>query len=212
MKKYFIFNLMIFSLFGCNYNRVKGNSDLSANPENLHSASFEAFDYSSIKASVLDVSCVGCHSNAGGNQGGLNLESYDNVKAASAKIYYRTIEAKNMPPVAVLSESSFGLLKNWIEIGAPEKSTTKRQLKFSGPLNWAVIKDLVLQPNCLQCHSQPDPVQNLDLSSYSVFVSNIGKIIDRAIVKQDMPISPYPNLSAQEKELLLKWISEGMPQ
>jgi uncharacterized membrane protein len=211
MKKYFIFHLMIFSLLGCNYNRAKSNGDLLANPENLHTENFEAFDYSSVKASVLDESCMGCHSNAGGNQGGLNLESYDNVKVASAKIYYRTIEAKTMPPVTMLSENSFGLLKNWIEIGAPEKSTAKRQLKFSGPLNWTAIKDLVLQSNCLQCHSQPDPVQSLDLSSYNVFVANVGKIIDRTLVKQDMPISPYPNLSAQEKELLLKWISEGMP-
>ena len=63
---------------------------------------------------------------------------------------------------------------------------------------------------CLECHSPPNAEANLDLTSLLAVKSNIGKIYESAVIKQTMPMPPFPILTIEEKTLLGQWIGEGM--
>jgi uncharacterized membrane protein len=63
----------------------------------------------------------------------------------------------------------------------------------------------------LDCHSQPQPQGNLDLTSYPESKEKAAKIFDRVFIRQDMPVEPYPALSPKERKTLLNWFNMGMP-
>jgi uncharacterized membrane protein len=76
--------------------------------------------FTEIQTKILKPSCTGCHSVGGGNQGGVNLETYTAVKAEIADIKSSTIDSSRMPQGDSLSSNLRALLKAWIEQGAPE--------------------------------------------------------------------------------------------
>ncbi|MGZ3723223.1 MAG: hypothetical protein ACXVA9_09850, partial [Bdellovibrionales bacterium] len=82
-------------LAGCNYNHVK---EAPADAAALSAEKMATPDYKTIQAAVIGPQCLNCHSNAGGNKGGTNLEDYSHVRSLLARIAYRTLEAKDMPP------------------------------------------------------------------------------------------------------------------
>lgn len=192
-------------LSGCSYNVSKEKASVEANLK-MQSVS----DYQSVRNFILGPQCLNCHSQASGNRGGLNLESYEAVKLKLNQIYYRSIEVKDMPPGG-LDKNSYEGLKNWIENGAQQQASVQ-SLNLKGPLAWQELKTQIFQYKCLECHSSPNPEGKLDLSEYQVFKDNINTIFDHVFVKQDMPMAPYPSLSLSEKNAILKWISQGMPQ
>lgn len=208
MKKSFpCLQLAVFFLLisACSYNVSKEKNTQEANLK-MQSVS----DYQSVRQFILGPLCLNCHSNSAGNRGGLNLESYESVKLKLNQIYYRSIELKDMPPGG-LDKNSFEGLKGWIENGA-QKQASLQSLNLTGPLAWQELKQQIFQYKCLECHSAPNPEGKLDLSDYSVFKENIKSIFDHVFIKQDMPMTPYPSLSLSEKNAILKWISQGMPQ
>ncbi len=215
MKSGLFFHLSLFylvtslTLAGCNYNHVKKESPVAGAQVNAMLAA--SLDYPSLQMNVLGPQCLRCHSSAGGNQGGLSLESYQQVRSNMNRIYYRSIEKRDMPPNS-LSNAQFDLLKGWLEAGAPEKNTGRRAGTIKGPINWTVIKNQVLRTSCLDCHSGKNPDAGLDFESLEVVKNNISNIFKSAIVNQTMPLEPYSALSETEKQALLKWISQGMPE
>jgi len=76
-------------------------------------------DYASVKAAILDPSCIGCHSAAGRNRGGINLETYENVKKGLDAVVAE-INSNSMPPSAPLSAELKLRLKEWVDAGAPQ--------------------------------------------------------------------------------------------
>lgn len=168
-------------------------------------------NYESVNARVISGQCLNCHSEAAGNKGHLNLESYQNIRANLNQIMYRVLEVKDMPQGG-LNEKDYALMDMWLTSGAPEKNTQSTVPLLKGPFNWLVIRDQVLKTNCLDCHSSVSPEAGLDLSDYDQFKNNYAKIFDRTFVKQDMPPEPYDSLSANEKQAVLKWISQGFPK
>lgn len=64
--------LALVAVMGCTYN---AEEDLNPNCGDIFSVS-----YSAEVAPILNASCNGCHSPAGGNQGGVRLDNYDAVK------------------------------------------------------------------------------------------------------------------------------------
>ncbi len=118
MKKLFIV-LGIF-LIGCGYNNTQipadaqplGNDGLSqVDPANL--------DFATVRAQVFQPHCFQCHSQAGGNRAGVNLESYANVNSRLATIQ-NAVNSGAMPPSGSLPTATRALLNNWIQAGAPE--------------------------------------------------------------------------------------------
>jgi uncharacterized membrane protein len=210
MKKSIFLFALSFLIFGCNYNHVK-SADASGSENGLNqNLKMGSLDYQSLQLLVLQKQCVRCHSSAGGNQGSLNLETYAQVRAQMNKIYYRSIEKKDMPPSG-LSNSDFDYLKSWLEAGAPEKNTSRSQGPIKGPITWDVIKKQVFASSCLDCHSGPHPEGHVILDQIDEVRKNISFIFDVSIIKQTMPLEPYAAMSEFEKQALMKWISQGMP-
>jgi len=76
-------------------------------------------DFASVKAQFFQPQCLRCHSNVGGNKGGINLETYANV----SRFLNRAQSAVNsgvMPPAGPLPANIKSILNNWIVAGAPE--------------------------------------------------------------------------------------------
>jgi len=141
----------------------------------------------------------------------MNFETYQQVRANMNRIYFRSIEKRDMPSDG-LPQSQFDLLKAWIEAGAPERNIgAKAAPPIKGAVTWAVVRDQVLGSSCLDCHSGASPDAGLDLHSVEVVRKNINTIFESAIVKLSMPLEPYPALSESQKQALMKWISQGMP-
>jgi len=194
---------------GCNYNHVRGEAPAYQKSEDANS--LLSLDYQSLQIGVLGPQCLRCHSGAGGSKGGLNLETYEQVRLNMNKIYFRSVEKKDMPP-NLMSAAQFEFLKNWLEAGAPEKNTGKSGPPIKGAVTWMVIKNQVLSSSCLDCHSGKNPDGNLDLEVLANVRKNIMAIFDSALVRQTMPLQPYTALSESQKQALMKWISQGMPE
>ena len=166
-------------------------------------------NYKSINDAVIGPRCLSCHSSAGGTKGKLNLETFADVKKNLNQIAFRSLEKRDMPEGG-LSEYEYALFKMWIDSGAPEKNTENiLNPIISGPLDWTVIQEKILVQRCLDCHSTHQPEAGLNLMDYDQFKVKTPVILDRVLVKQDMPPEPYPALTAQQKNALLKWISQG---
>ncbi|RYZ69001.1 MAG: hypothetical protein EOP09_08475 [Proteobacteria bacterium] len=115
----FMFAILAFGpLIGaCNFreDKLDGDEDSPLIAEaDLH--------YSVVNDKVIRPYCLSCHSAAGGNQGGVNIETFANVTAQLPNIKGAAIENLSMPPASAttLPTSSYNLLKAWIEAGGPE--------------------------------------------------------------------------------------------
>lgn len=206
--------LILFGILtvSCNYSKIKGSSakgDLR-NLENFSQPDFKAV------STVIDSKCTGCHSNRGGNAGGVNLENYPAVRAKLNRVLYRSIETRDMPPRKPLTDTEMQLLQNWADSGAPETVIGIGEKPSSdiekGPNNWAKIKDKIFASKCLMCHRPPDPDGHLDLTDILQVRGKAPEIFDRVIMKQDMPIAPIPAVTPRERRVLLKWFDAGMPE
>ncbi len=77
-------------------------------------------DYAVIRTEIFAPHCYECHSLAGGNAGGINLETYLNIKSNLSDIQIDMADdsmPKDRPP---LSSAEKNLLALWISQGAPE--------------------------------------------------------------------------------------------
>jgi len=211
--RFFQLTAFLFLLTACNYNHLKQSEPVS----DAGRPQFQtALDFRTIQEVILRPRCLGCHMDATGNQGGANLETYSNVRRLMNRISFRSIEKMDMPPRGPLSSTELQLLKNWLEMGAPEKSSDIQGESDSGldlgPTDWEKINKKIFARKCLDCHSQPSPQGDLDLNSYEQVKSKAMAIFDRVILKQDMPVEPYPALSMRERKILLDWMNMGLPQ
>ncbi|MEK2645024.1 hypothetical protein [Bdellovibrio sp. BCCA] len=214
MKINLLFAVLVATALGaCNYNHVKKENAAMGGGLGKQEAMIAAsLDYQSLNMAVIGPECLRCHSTPGGVQGGLNLETYQQVRANLSRIYYRSIEKRDMPSGG-LGAAQYDLLKAWIEAGGPERNTGRGNARpIKGPINWPVIKNQVLKSSCLDCHRGANADAGLDFESLDVVRKNIGRIFDSAIVKQTMPLEPYGALTEAEKQALMKWISQGMPE
>lgn len=207
MRKTSLFFLFCAFALGCNYNHVKSSPSQNTGGPQVTSMSL---DFLTLQSTVLNSQCLRCHSSAGGNQGGLGLENYQQIRANLNKIYYRAIEKKDMPPSSMPPEQ-FEMLKNWLEAGAPLKSASQNSGPIKGAITWQVVQKQILGSSCLDCHSGANPDGKLQLDSAEVVRKNINAIFEAAIIKQTMPLEPYPALTEGQKQALMKWISQGMP-
>lgn len=107
--------LAIAPLSACNFKEEKDGSEdeVTVDPNT-------PVTFAEIQSKILVPSCIGCHSTGGGNQGGVNLETYAVVKARTAAIKSSTVDSTRMPKGDTLSKNLVALLKVWIEQGAPE--------------------------------------------------------------------------------------------
>ncbi|RZA24759.1 MAG: hypothetical protein EOP10_08930 [Proteobacteria bacterium] len=79
-------------------------------------------NYATINQRIITPYCLSCHSAAGGNRGGINLESYDSIASRLPTIRRTTITQKTMPPSSSpqLPPEAIQLLDAWITAGATD--------------------------------------------------------------------------------------------
>ncbi len=218
MTKVLLFILFILSA-GCNYNHIKG---AERRGQNISEEKLIAPDFMTVQMTVLGPKCLNCHANSSGNKGDTNLENYKNVRTLLNKVEYRTLELKDMPPKDKLSERELQILRNWLDSGAPEHQVADGEKPDpdleKGATNWDKVRVKIFEKKCSACHWAPasagdaPPISGLDLSSIVEVRSKANLIFDRLIIKQNMPLAPYPALTPRERRVLLKWFDMGMPE
>ncbi len=217
MKKNVIFLILIATIASCGFKHVKENigdqteinGEIGMSPK---------VTYTQIQTKILGPKCLRCHSDAGGNQGSLNLESYEQTRASLESIKQRVLVDQNMPPNAPLNNGDKTLLNFWIlnEVATNGNSSTP----IKAVVLWPRVRDELIQNHCLLCHSPPVTGANgdqistmeagLDLTNLSVVREKADLIFKRAIIVGDMPLKPFPPLNDQEKKLLSQWMIDGM--
>lgn len=212
MRKILLLSFLV--LASCNYNRMKGDvGDPAKDFGGPGGQSLEGLDFKAIQTAVIGPRCLGCHSSAGGSQGGLNIETYALVKSHLRRVAYRALEKRDMP-AGGLSESQGRLLRAWVDAGAPEFARQGPAEKPETDLGagWETIRDKVFGAKCMDCHGPANPGGGLDLTSLAMVRAKAAVIFDRVIIRQDMPVNPYPTLNDRERGALLKWFDQGMPE
>lgn len=208
--------LALFLLLGaCNYNKVKTKG---AGTGAASKAQLENPDFETVNSTVLIPKCVGCHSNAGGNRGGTNLEGYAAVKALLPRVMYRALDAKTMPePPDKLTQMQLDVLEKWWNLGAPERlvgGVVEKPIGDleKGPTDWAKIREGIFRAKCLDCHQPPNPEAKLDLSSLEVVREHMGEIVNAVFIKNSMPKPPYRAFTPVESRVFMKWVTNGTPK
>lgn len=168
--------------------------------------------YAEVFQTVLGPRCVGCHSSAGGNQGGVNLETYEATVPLALRIEKATVTDKTMPKGQALSDAEMQIIATWLSQGASRNGANRSSAKLRQQIVWSTIKEEIFEKKCLDCHSQPRPEKELDLASFEEVKTHINKIFETAVISQTMPLAPYEQLSLDEKQALAQWIALGMPQ
>ena len=88
--------------------------------DNGNSVNPAAVNYAFVNANIFQPHCVSCHSNAGGNPGGVNLETYANVVTHLSDIRDQ-VNTNQMPKGGPpLTDTQKTILNDWISLGAPE--------------------------------------------------------------------------------------------
>ena len=109
-------------LFGCNgwvWSTLNNDSSLVTG-DTGYSVDPSALNYAYVNANIFQPHCIQCHSNAAGNSGGVNLETYANVVANLNNIRDQ-VNTNQMPKGGPpLTDTEKTILNDWISLGAPQ--------------------------------------------------------------------------------------------
>lgn len=112
--------ILLLILSGCGYNNTKLPTDAAPSQGSGGTNGPEAvLDFATVKAQVFQNNCIRCHSLAGGNKAGVNLENYSSVKPLAQSIL-SAVNSGFMPPSGTLPSAAKTLLTNWVQAGALE--------------------------------------------------------------------------------------------
>ncbi len=116
---------LIPALASCNYSvsKTPENSPATSGGGGVAATTVPGFD--TVNTQVIKPKCATCHSAAGGNRAGVNLETYATIKSQLSTI--RSAVAGNfMPPASrgPLSAADKALLLLWIDSGGPQDPIT----------------------------------------------------------------------------------------
>ena len=221
---------------GCQYKYEKtpagggGDSGDVAGDGNNNSGSSVTPGFADVRSQILAPKCLECHSSAGGNRGGINLETYANAKRMGNALVSSV--ANDFMPLnrTPLTAAEKRLLTQWVQAGAPENPVAASpapgpgqgpapapapDLDPSNPeemdpsLDWATVSGLVIEPSCVGCHSNPSNKGGVNLETYRNTLRDLEDVKE-AVEKDEMPLRS--SLTAQQKKLILDWIAAGAPE
>jgi mono/diheme cytochrome c family protein len=164
--------------------------------------------YEFVRKKVFLPSCVTCH----GSSGGVNLESYENVKKNLSAIGQAALVKEIMPKNGTLSAKQRDVLATWILAGGPRVPGDVSQpvTPPSGSPNevsYRAVKDRIFTPRCITCHGNSGGV---NLETYASAKEHAGQIAIMALVTKAMP--PSGPLPKEEADLLTAWLKAGAPE
>ncbi|MBC7690234.1 MAG: hypothetical protein H7222_00565 [Methylotenera sp.] len=178
--------------------------------------------YAYLKERVFVPRCLGCH----GTSGGVNLETYVQVKENLGKITVAALIDKTMPKGGPLSNDEADLLKAWIKAGAPEGPVPPAD---SLKPTFTSLKKNIFEPKCLTCHSGAVPKGDVSFETLQKLKSSprqplsmedagdpmssgLYLILTHADPKRRMPPAGSGNpLKPEEIEVIKQWIKLGAP-
>ncbi len=197
-------------LGSCNFYQKKQASNQSSFPSD------QTPWFQIIQREVLIPNCLGCHSAATGNAGGVNLETYSSAKSFAAEIKVEVSENQSMPPSGPLDVSLRDLVSRWVDAGAPETEaeanatipkTEPSPVSLITSVDYQVIKEKVIDPSCLKCHGPNSRLMRLH--TYEDLKARIVEV-QEAIEIGSMP--PAGPLAQDLRDLLKEWITAGLPE
>lgn len=220
MNKYFGIGIVgiTLQLVGCNYSLTK-TPQVSEGIGEVQVLSFQT-----VNKSIIQPKCLECHSSAGGDAGGVNLESYEQVMRHISSIQSE-IASDSMPKNrGKLTAKEKKMVLDWIVAGAPRNPTdstqpteptppttptppTEPEVKFT----YERVNKEVIAPRCLGCHSAPNDRGGVNLETYESVMENANSV-ESEIQSGSMPRPRNKPLTPEQKELILKWLSMGAPK
>ena len=168
-----------------------------------------SLDFATISRNIIEPKCLRCHS---------GYSNYSVVQVSAFNMLARMEEAnpvRRMPKNdGQLNSATLAMFREWVSAGAPEfKKEDTKPVKPKKPvvdnISFLEIKTKILNPyNCTSCHSQ--------FNDYEPVARAIGGIAN--LVTGDQ--MPFPKkkgetvepVSVKDKDLLLKWVSQGAPE
>lgn len=117
MQKLVLALTLSFLFVGCDYSYRRGTEKAP----NDQVTQADVITFQMINERVIQPRCVGCHSEASGNKGKVNLENYENVLTHKNAIYREVVD-RTMPPrhKEPLTAEQVKLIADWIDQGAYE--------------------------------------------------------------------------------------------
>ena len=227
MPKYF-FVLSLLVLAGCNYTIQKPvASDSGAQAiETLPTGTIPG--YQTVNKGIIGPKCLECHSNAGGNGGGVNLETYNNVKSDLVDIRSEVTSGRMPKNRAPLTAKEKEVLLAWLDAGgsldgATTTPTTNKPTPTPTPepgdvmpdpdkIDFQLVNTKVITPRCVGCHSDKGGNKgDVNLETYDNIYSQIDTIKDE-VESGSMPRPKNKPLTDFQKKLFLTWIEKGAPK
>lgn len=235
MKKV-LWTLVFLSLAACNYKLEKLSAPPRVSGEEVMNQT--QLDFALVMEKVIQPKCLECHAAAGGNRGGVNLETYAavflNLADVKADIEDGSMPKRRQP----LTQAQKDLILNWIAAGAPEKANSPTPTPTPAPvtpapqpqptptpvtpppspepepvgpevLDYATVKAQVIDRACLKCHSAPANRGDVNLESYEEVLKNI---VDIKLDVEDGSMPKRSTLTPEQKSLILDWIAAGAPE
>lgn len=199
--------LVLLTLGGCNLSDSKSPllfKEIFSGIQPLPTNGISNFEQ--INSLILTPKCLSCHSSAGGDAGGLNLETYENV-LANLSFIKSEVQADTMPKNKTkLNANEKALLFKWIDAGGPKEETTTPPSEI---ITYDTVKEKVLAPRCIGCHSDEGGNRgDVNLETYENVLS-FASLIESEIISGSMPRPRNKPLSSEQKTLILKWIKDG---
>jgi uncharacterized membrane protein len=227
MTKFLWLMLCMFQV-GCNYSLSKTPLIFSEGQGQLDQIPAGAIvSYEVAAKAIISPRCLECHSRAGGDADGINLETYENV-TANLDIIKSAVLSDSMPKNrAKLSTKEKQILIAWIDAGAPldgKPISTPSPTPIPVPpvpvpptpdsetVTYQMVKTAVIIPRCLNCHSNEGGNRGeINLESYEN-VAAAAPEIAKEIESGSMPRPRNKPLTSEQKTMILKWIEIGFPE
>lgn len=189
MQKLIVALILSLMFVGCNYSYRKG-TEKSPN-EGVTKA--DVITFQMVNERVLQPRCIGCHSEASGNKGKVNLESYENVLTHKNAIY-REVSERTMPPrhKEPLTAEQVKLVTAWIDQGAYEfgapidtgDGASDTVIVGSDEIDPALSQELEAQIKVIS-DSERKTIEEKALAKVSTLAPNMGASFPQVVVTEE---------------------------
>ena len=212
----------LLGLSACGFRHDKPTVDEGLIGKQLNSRSI---GYAEIRSTILVPKCLACHS----GQDKPDLTTYSAIKKNLPDIVKSTLNSHKMPKDGTLSQRLRDYLERWVNMGAPEVADVTHDpapsppvgAAISRPVTFSQLKDKVLTPSCNGCHSIGNTHGFTELETYKSVMSveewlqpMVFGIYGDTVVppEQKMPPAKSPQMTEEQKAILLLWFADGKKQ
>ncbi len=205
---------------GCEY-KIYKNSAGSNQKFDLSKETKARLSFNFIYQNILVPNCVSCH----GNAGGINLETYSNVKRNLSQIRRSVFDEHSMPKRSALTTKELAILWTWIEMGAPAQLPSGDSEPSQEPLtpHFDSIDRNIFQITCVKCHSPGNSAKRILLTRFELLnsprelvlpgnadESGLILALERSDEKRMPPAKEsYSKLKEEQIRVIREWINQG---